>query len=99
MTDQKKEVEIGFSVFSETAEFQKPRVNETLLRRTAEVSGGKYEVLNEKTELSKLNFKNPKVEIKKHGKSFSLWDNWWTYGLILGLLFIEWFTRRKSGLS
>ena len=40
-----------------------------------------------------------KVEIKTHSKSVSLWDNWWTYGLILGLLFLDWFTRRKFGLS
>ena len=99
VTSQRQEAEIGFSVFSETAEFQKPRVNETLLKRIAEVSGGKYEVLTEKTDFSKIKFDNPKVEIKARSKSFSLWDSWWTYGLILGFLFIDWFTRRKSGLS
>ena len=96
---QKLKGKTGFSVFSETAEFQKPRVNETLLRRIAAVSGGKYEVLTEKTDLSKTNFNNPKVEVKTRSKSISLWDNWWTYGLILGFLFLDWFTRRKSGLS
>ena len=96
---QKQEAEIGFSIFNETAEFQEPRVNETLLKRIAEVSGGKYEVLTERTDLSKIKFDNPKVEIKTHSKSVSLSDNWWTYGLILGFLFLDWFTRRKSGLS
>jgi hypothetical protein len=89
----------GFLVFSETAEFEKPRVNETLLRKIAEVSGGHYEVLTEKTDLSKANFKNPKIEIKSSSKYVTLWDNWWVYGLILSSLSLEWFTRRKSGLS
>lgn len=95
----KREADVGFSVFSETAEFQKPKVNETLLKRIAEVSGGRYEVLTEKTDLSAIKFPNPKVEVKTHSKSISLWDNWWTYGLILTFLFLDWFTRRKSGLS
>jgi len=95
----KREADVGFSVFSETAEFQKPKVNETLLKRIAEVSGGSYEVLTEKTDLSAIKFPNPKVEVKTHSKSISLWDNWWTYGLILTFLFLDWFTRRKSGLS
>ncbi|MCH8158049.1 MAG: hypothetical protein IID18_09940, partial [Nitrospinae bacterium] len=96
---EKREAELGFALFSETAEFQKPWVNETLLKRMAEVTGGKYEVLTAETDLSRLRFENPEVEVKTHSKSISLWDNWWTYGLILGFLLIDWFTRRKSGLS
>jgi hypothetical protein len=95
----KLEGKTEFSVFSETAEFQKPRVNETLLRRIAEVSGGNYKVLTKKTDFSKANFKNPKVEIKTSSQYASLWDNWWIYGLILISLSLDWFTRRKSGLS
>ena len=95
----KLEEKTGFSVFSETAEFQKPRVNETLLRRIAEVTGGNYEVLTNKTDLSKANFENPKVETKTSSKHIPLWNNWWIYGLILIFLSLDWFTRRKSGLS
>jgi len=96
---RKLEGKTEFSVFSETAEFQKPRVNETLLRRIAEVSGGNYEVLTKKTDFSKANFKNPKIEIKTSSKYVSLWDNWWIYALILSFLSLDWFARRKSGLS
>ena len=96
---RKLEGKTEFSVFSETAEFQKPRVNETLLRRIAEVSGGNYEVLTKKTDFSKANFKNPKIEIKTSSKYVSLWDNWWVYALILSFLSLDWFARRKSGLS
>ena len=96
---RKLEGKTEFSVFSETAEFQKPRVNETLLRRIAEVSGGNYEVLTKKTDFSKANFKNPKIKIKTSSKHVSLWDNWWVYALILSFLSLDWFARRKSGLS
>jgi len=96
---RKLEGKTEFSVFSETAEFQKPRVNETLLRRIAEVSGGNYEVLTKKTDFSKANFKNPKIEIKTSSKHVPLWDNWWVYALILSFLSLDWFARRKSGLS
>jgi uncharacterized membrane protein len=96
---RKLEEKTGFSVFSETAEFQKPRVNEILLRRIAEVSGGNYEVLTGKTDFSKVNFKNPKIETKTSSKHILLWDNWWIYSLILIFLSLDWFTRRKSGLS
>ena len=96
---RKREAELGFALFSETAEFEKPRINETLLQRMAEVTGGKYEVLSPETGPFDLNFDRREVEVKTHRKSISLWDNWLTYGLILGLLFIDWFTRRKSGLS
>ncbi|SVC57324.1 uncharacterized protein METZ01_LOCUS310178, partial [marine metagenome] len=95
----KLEEKTSFSVFSETAEFQKPRVNETLLRQIAEVSGGSYEALSRETDLSQVRFKNPKVEIKSNSKYISLWDNWWVFGLLLSLLFLEWFSRRKSGLT
>ncbi|HIL27188.1 MAG TPA: hypothetical protein EYG21_07370, partial [Nitrospinaceae bacterium] len=99
-TDKLKlEEKTEFSVFSETAEFQKPRVNETLLKRIAEISGGNYEVLTKQTDFSKVSFKNPKIEIKTSSKLVPLWDNWWVYGLILSSLSLEWFTRRKSGLS
>jgi uncharacterized membrane protein len=96
---RKLEEKTGFSVFSETAEFQKPRVNETLLRRIAEVSGGDYEVLTDKTDFSKVNFSNPRIETNTSSKHIPLWDNWWVYGLILIFLSLDWFTRRKSGLS
>ncbi|SVD41455.1 uncharacterized protein METZ01_LOCUS394309, partial [marine metagenome] len=95
----KLEEKTSFSVFSETAEFQKPRVNEILLRQIAEVSGGSYESLSRETDLSQARFKNPKVEIKSRSKYIPLWDNWWVFGLLLSSLFLEWFYRRKSGLT
>jgi hypothetical protein len=70
-----------------------------LLKKIAEVSGGKYHVLTQDTDLTGTRFENPEVLVKTKTKSMSLWDNWWSYGLILIFLLMDWYTRRKSGLS
>jgi len=91
--------EIMFSVLKDNAEFEKPLVNETLLKKIAEISGGQHRVLTGSDDLSAYQFANPDVRIKSHSRSFSLWDNWWAYGLMVGFLVMDWFLRRKSGLS
>ena len=91
--------EIMFSVLKDNAEFEKPLVNTTLLKKIAEISGGQHRVLNGSDDLSDYRFANPDVRIKSHSRSFSLWDNWWAYGLVVGFLVMDWFLRRKSGLS
>jgi uncharacterized membrane protein len=91
--------EAGFGVFGDTAEFQKPLVNPALLEKIAAISGGTASVLSAQTDLSGIHFENPEVLVKTRSKAFSLWDNWAAYGLIAGLLFLEWWLRRKSGLS
>jgi len=88
-----------FSVFSPSGEFQRPLINEKLLKSIAELTGGTYNLISENLNMDKLVFPNPQVRVKAGGRSISLWDSWWTYGLILGLLFIDWWLRRKSGLS
>lgn len=88
-----------FSVFSPRVEFQKPRVQPELLKTLSEITGGVYQVLSSGTRLDGLAFPNPEVEVKTSKLFVSLWDNWGAYGLILGLLFLEWYVRRKSGLS
>jgi len=91
--------EAEFGVFTDTAEFQKPMINSQLLRTVAEVTGGVYRVLDENTDLNDLRFPNPKVYVKASSKTVTLWDNWWSFGLILGFLVVDWWIRRKSGLS
>jgi len=91
--------EARFSVFSPTIEFQKPQVNPRLMRTLAEITGGVFQELGDTTRLDALSFPNPDYEIKTSSRTFSLWDSWWSYGLIVGCLFGEWWVRRKSGLS
>ncbi len=91
--------ETRFIVLSPQVEFQKPLVNETLLQTLSKVTGGSHHLLEEGMKIENLSFPNPEVEIKSSSRRVSLWDSWWTYGLIVGFLAMEWWTRRKSGLS
>jgi hypothetical protein len=88
-----------FSVLKDTAEFEKPLVNETLLKKISEVTGGRYHPLTGSDDFTSYQFDNPDVQVKSHSRSFSLWDNWWAYSLVLGFLVMDWYLRRKSGLS
>ena len=91
--------EIMFSVLKDTAEFEKPLVNEALLKKISEITGGRYHPLTGSDDLSSYKFTNPDIQVKSHSRSFSLWDNWWAYSLVLGFLVMDWYLRRKSGLS
>ncbi|MGV7221563.1 MAG: glutamine amidotransferase [Nitrospinales bacterium] len=88
-----------FSVFSPSGEFQRPLINEKLLKSMAELTGGTYNVIGKNSIMSSLVFPNPEIRVEAGGRSISLWDSWWTYGFIVGFLFIDWWLRRKSGLS
>ncbi|MFQ5717230.1 MAG: glutamine amidotransferase, partial [Nitrospinales bacterium] len=91
--------ETRFSVFSPTTEFDKPRVNSLLLQAMAKATAGEYTVLNEQTDLSPRQFPNPEIQAKSKSMTLSLWDNWWSYGMIVAFLFVDWWMRRRSGLS
>ena len=93
------EEEVMFSVLRDNAEFERPLVNDFILKKIAEISGGKYFVLNGANDLSRLQFNNPEIKTKSNSRSFSLWNNWWAYGFVVGLLFLDWWIRRKAGLS
>jgi uncharacterized membrane protein len=90
---------ISFGVLGDNAEFDKPLVNDALLKNVAEITGGQYVVLDETIDLTNYKFKNPEVLVQTKRKTFSLWNNWWAYGLLVGVLMLDWWTRRKSGLS
>lgn len=91
--------ETMFSAIKDTAEFERPLVNEALLRKISVVTGGRHHVLNGKDDFSSYSFANPDVQVNSHSRTFSLWDNWWAYGLLVGFLVMDWYLRRKSGLS
>jgi uncharacterized membrane protein len=90
---------ISFGVLGENAEFDKPLVNAALLKNVAEITGGRYVVLDKTKDLANFRFDNPEVLVQTKRKTFSLWNNWWAYGLLVGVLMLDWWTRRKSGLS
>jgi hypothetical protein len=69
------------------------------MKKIAEITGGRHRVLHAGSNLAGLPIANPEVKVQAKTKSLSLWDSWWSYGLILLFLFADWYLRRKSGLS
>lgn len=91
--------EVRFSVAAQNAEFEKPLINSLLLQTMAQVTAGMYRILDEQADLTEHQFPSPKIRAKTKTKTISLWDSWWSYAMIVGFLLVDWWMRRKSGLS
>jgi uncharacterized membrane protein len=91
--------ETRFGVFSDNAEFEKPKINNLLLKTFAKISGGNHRILAENSDLKDIVFSASKVHKKTGSATFGLWDNWFTFSLIVGFLALDWLLRRRSGLS
>jgi uncharacterized membrane protein len=77
-------------------EFVDPRLNETVLRKLADVSGGRYLAASDAGRV---------LDALRAGRTPSrpdeirdLWHNAWSFLLILALLTTEWALRRRWGL-
>jgi hypothetical protein len=77
-------------------EMAEPRLNEAVLRRIAEPTGGAYVPAVEAARLPALirsaDTEAPPMEMR------DIWDNGWTLAMIIALLAAEWVVRRRSGL-
>ena len=91
--------EIRFGVFSDNTEFENPKINDRLLQTFAKVSNGGYRILKNDSDLSDIVFSTSKIREKTGSATFGLWDSWLSFGLIVGLLTIDWLLRRRAGLS
>jgi hypothetical protein len=70
------------------------------MKKIAQTTDGQFIRIgsNEDSALS-LGFPNPQKFAHLNNKTISLWNNWWLYSLLTGLLLLDWIVRRKSGLS
>jgi uncharacterized membrane protein len=77
-------------------EMAEPRLNEAVLRRISETTGGTYLPASDAAKLSSLirsaDTEAPPLEMR------DVWDNGWTLAMIVALLAAEWVMRRRSGL-
>jgi hypothetical protein len=78
-------------------EMTEPRLNEAVLRRISETSGGKYVSAAQAAEVPSLireaDTESPPMEMR------DVWDNAWTLAMIIALLGAEWVLRRRVGLA
>ena len=78
-------------------EMAEPHLNEAVLRRIADTSGGKYVAAADATQIPDLvrqaDTQSPPMEMR------DVWDNGWTLAMIVALLAAEWLARRQAGLA
>jgi hypothetical protein len=78
-------------------EQQNPFPNHELLTRVASASGGR--VLKSADELAKVVNDVPLSVGPPIAKRTPMWSNWWMWGLLVGLLTLDWCWRRALGLA
>ena len=88
---------LDIQVLHDPFEQQNPFPNHELLKRVAAASGGN--VINQPDELAKVLMDVPVSDSPPIIKRSPLWSGWWMWGLIVGLLTIEWCWRRSIGLA
>ena len=101
---KKEKDEIGqdytvFNITLENKEFKDTSIRRDVLAKLSEVSGGNYFDLPTKNIEEKVSIENPSI-VKLVGKrQISLWDNGYVFMMILAIVSIEWWIRKRSGLS
>lgn len=88
---------LEIQVLHDPFEQQNPFPNHDLLKRVAAASGGK--VLQNPDELAQVLKDVPHSVGPPVIKRSPLWSGWWLWGLIAGLLTMEWCWRRSLGLA
>ena len=78
-------------------ELSEPRLNESVLRRVAETTGGRYVSAQDASTLPAL-LRSTEVG-QRPTEMRDLWHNGWTLAFIIGLLAGEWLVRRRVGLA
>jgi hypothetical protein len=78
-------------------ELSQPRLNDSVLRRIAETTGGQYAPASAAQQVPAM------VAATDAGKPPSemrdLWNNGFSLAVIIGLLAAEWIVRRRVGLA
>ncbi len=78
-------------------EMSQPRLNESVLRRLASATGGRYVNVTEAGTLESLIRQQPPELGAPEMRD--LWHNGWSLLLIIGLLVAEWIVRRRVGFA
>lgn len=85
-----------FHVGGADREFADPRLNETVLRRVAAASQGRYVPAAESSAV--LSWLTAVVPSTIEPERRDLWHHPWSFAFVIGLLAAEWLLRRRWGL-
>lgn len=104
VTARKENDEIGqdytiFSIAWENKEFKDPSIRRDILAALAEASGGKYFDLPVKNIGERLSLENPSITKLVGKRQISMWDTWYIFTAVLTVVSLEWWIRKRSGLS
>lgn len=86
-----------FQVIDTNDEMASSDMQSTRLQKMADLSGGKYLVATQLSELPNLINRDPHTTTVRTDRS--LWDNGWILLLLVSLMGFEWIVRRKYDLS
>jgi hypothetical protein len=73
-------------------------INRELLADLAQKSGGRAIELPAKTFPAGIRIADPYIARVLEKEDIALWDNWLVLGLLVGLLSLEWWIRKRAGL-
>lgn len=94
--DELNEAAALFGVISRMEEFRELQSDEAVLEKLAEASGGKYFRLPVSNIHESLHLENPEILRLLGRKTYTLWDNWVFFMIVLGALATEWWTRKTA---
>lgn len=86
-----------FYVGGRDREFAEPRLNEGVLRRVAQATGGQYVRAGEASRVVS-SWLQSILRQPAEPERRDLWHEPWTFALVIGLLSAEWILRRRWGL-
>jgi hypothetical protein len=89
--------EIELIVITVNREFLTTRQNYRFLKRLSEKTGGEYFTETETGNL--INSLNLKPELRRESETFELWNRWPFLLVVIILLCLEWFIRKKKDLA
>ena len=81
---------------SESIEMQETSINSNVLRKVAEISGGRYILENQMDTL--VDVLKPLSQGRIVQNELSLWQSYWWFLPIVSVLSVEWWLRKKAGL-
>jgi len=80
----------------DTGELTQLNINEDLLRQVAAASGGRY--VREENIDRVLDLLAPMTQGRVVESDTVLWQSWWWFLPIVGLLTVEWLLRKRAGM-